>query len=136
MVITLESGRHVYYLPVEDNKIRSQNRMCPKCVQRTFHIGLTAGGQMDSCLKYDLTIGIHTLGPAQKNLEGNHLKGRNRSWRGGSVVKSSYCFCQKLRFSLTIPSGSLKLPVIPVSGDSTSSGLHDYWMHMHSHVNQ
>lgn len=49
------------FLPVGDNKIGSHNRICPKCVQRTFHIGLTAGGQMDSSLKYDLTTGAHTL---------------------------------------------------------------------------
>lgn len=55
-------------LPVEDNKIGSQNRMCPKCVQRTFHIGLTAGGQMESSPKYDLTIGVYTLGSAQKKI--------------------------------------------------------------------
>jgi hypothetical protein len=70
---------------VEDNKVGSQNRMCPKCVQRTFHIGLTARGQMDNSPKYDLTIGVHTLESAQKNLEGKTSKAEigARGWLSG-----------------------------------------------------
>lgn len=124
------------FLPVEDNKIGSHNRICPKCVQRTFHIGLPAGRQMGSSLKYDLTTGAHTLGSAQKNLEEKHLKGRNRSWRDGSMVKNSYCFCQKVQFSLTTSSGSLKLPVIPVPEESTLSGLYGTCVHMCTYVNK
>lgn len=77
------------FCPVEGNKIWSQNGMCPRCVQRTFHIGLTAGGQTESCLKHDLTTGVHTLWSAQKNLGKKNLKGRNRSCRSWRERHSS-----------------------------------------------
>lgn len=71
------------FCPVEGNKIWSQNGMCPRCVQRTFHIGLTAGGQTESCPKHDLTTGVHALGSAQKNLGKKISKVETGSGRQG-----------------------------------------------------
>ena len=78
--------------------------MCPRCVQRTFHIGLTAGGQTESCLKHDLTTGVHTLGSAQKNL-GKKISKAETGTAGaggkGTVVRVVIAFAKSYEFGLS-----------------------------------
>lgn len=101
--------------------------MCPKCVQRPFHIGLAAGGQTESCSKHDLTTGVHALGSAQKNVGKNISKAETGAGGKGTVVRVIIAFAKSYEFGLSTDIRSLQTAYNPVPRHSTPFGT---CMHM------